>query len=660
MIVQGDEGMRQKKSAWPAVAGAALCVLALAVSIVLQDAGYRGMLDGDISADLLLGKRQADTGSLIQMDWLYSTEVRIFSPNLFYALAFSLGAGYKWARIIGHAIGLALMMASCVFALRKAKASWAASLCASAMLAVTASPIYAYVISMGGFYLCHCILGFLALGLWLSAGEGGGGKKKSLIRAGIFVCLCVLLGFFSVRYVLCFVCPMLVVAVLDMLLAPHMSHSLHDRHLRLGSVTVAGFFACAAGYAASGVIMPHLFTSGVGAADSFLFGAITGEALSGMLFTILADCLKLLGWRGNVPVFSLSGMVNVCVGGVLALGALMTARVYRSLSYQERDQRLQKRLLEYAFAALAVNLLCFLFIEGTYLNRYLVLPAIFLVPAAAVVLIRERSMRLRIVFALLLCGQLGLGGVQMLRDAYRTEPQAELNQTDMMDAAAFLMEEGYTHGYGNFWTVRMLEELTEGKLTFAGINLAQTEEGAASPVSIDMIRWLEPDGASHIDACEDKVFLLLSPEESEQLEPWLALAGAELIYENAAFRAYGMESSQELHSQAMFLRMKLENARYEDGVYHMDAHARMRVPTGYREAGSYVLTFDCALEPATDSKVQAYATSGFEVIAEQPIVQGRNALRFDLEEDDKYFMILFTSAQAQALEIANPRLNLAE
>ena len=387
---------------------------------------------------------------------------------------------------------------------------------------------------------------------------------------------------------------------------------------------------------------------------------MTGETLSGLLFTILADFMKLLGWRGNVPVFSLSGMVNVCVGGVLALGVLMTVRVYRSLSYQDRDQRLQKRLLEYAFAALGVNLLCFLFIEGTYLNRYLVLPAIFLVPAAAVVLMRERSMRLRIVFALLLCGQLGLGGVQMLRDAYRTEPQAELNQADMMDAAAFLMDAGYTHGYGNFWTVRMIEELTEGRLTFAGIDLVQTEEGAACPISIDMIRWLEPDGASHIDACEDKVFLLLSPEESGRLEPWLALSGAELIYENPAFRAYGLESSQELHSQAMFLRMKLENAWYTDGVYHMDAHGRMRVPTGYREAGSYVLTFDCAGEPAKESKVQAYATSGFRVIAEQEIVQGKNELRFDLESDDKYFMILFTSAEAQGLEIVKPRLNLAE
>jgi len=652
--------MRQKEARWPVIVGLALCVAALVISVVMQDAGYLGMLDGDIAADLLLGKRQADTGSLIQMDWLYSTEVRIFSPNLFYALAFSLGADFKWARIIGNTLGLALVMASCVFALRKAKASWAASLCASAMLGAATGPIYAYVMQMGGFYLCHCILGFLSAGLWLSAGEGGGGKRKSLLRAGVFACLCMLLGFFSVRYVLCFVCPMVVVAAAHVLLAPHMSHSLHDRHLRLGSVTLAGFIACAAGYAASGVIMPRLFTSGVGAADTFVFNPITGDVLSGMLFTIVADGLKLMGWRGEAAVFSLSGVVNVCIGGVLALGALMTARVYRALSYQERNQRLQKRMLQLAFAALGVNLLCFLFIKGTYLNRYLVLAVIFLVPAVGIVLSRERSMRLRIVFALLLCGQLGLGSAQMLLDAYRTEPQAEKGHADMMDAAAFLMEEGYTHGYGNFWMVRVAEELTQGKLTFAGIDPAQTEEGAPSPVSLDMIRWLEPDGASRLDACEEKVFMLLSHEESETFAPWLKLAGAPLIYENASYKAYGFESSQALHNQAMFLRMRLENARYADGVFEMDTHARMRVPTGYREAGSYVLRFYCDGEPAPDSLVQIYVTKDFRVLTEQAIVPGENELRFELENDDKYFMILFTGGEARDLKIVMPALDKAE
>ena len=134
------------------------------------------------------------------------------------------------------------------------------------------------------------------------------------------------------------------------------------------------------------------------------------------------------------------------------------------------------------------------------------------------------------------------------------------------------------------------------------------------------------------------------------------MAEAKLIYENNAYRAYGMESSQALHSNAMFLRMKLENARYEDGAFVMDAHARMRVPTGYREAGAYALTFDCEGQPAQDSKVQIYTTKHFNVIAEQELVSGGNELRFELPDEDKYFMILFTSGEAQELKIVRPFL----
>lgn len=649
--------MRQEKPRWPVFVGLALCALVLCVSVVMQSVQYLYMLDGDIAADLLLGKRQADTGSLIQMDWLYSTEVRIFSPNLFYALAFSLGAGFKWARIIGNTLGLALVMGSCVFALRRTRVSWAVSLSAAAMLGVTTGPIYAYAMTMGGFYICHCILGFLAAGMWIAAGESGGGKKKILIRTGLFACLCMLLGFFSVRYVLCFVCPMVAVAAIDVLLAPHLSHSLHDRHLRLAGVTLAGFVACLAGFAAAEILMPRLFTSGVGSSETFVFGLMDGATISGMLFTILADFLKLLGWRGEVKLFSISGVVNGCVGGVLVLGVLMTVRVYKALSWQDKTQRLQKRMIQFAFAALWVNLLCFLLIRGTYLNRYLVLAVLFLVPVVAIAVSREKSMRLRIVFILLLCGQLGLGSAQMLLDAWRTEPQAKQDRSNMMDAAAFLIDEGYTHGYGNFWTVRVVEEMTEGRLTFAGINIDETEEGAASPVAPGMIRWLEPDSASHLDACEDKAFFLLSPEESEKLAPWLELAEAKLIYENGGFNVYGMESAQEMHGDAMFLRMKLEQARYDGGVFEMDAHARMRVPAGYREAGKYVIAFDCSGEPLKDSKIQIFTTRHFALAAEQEIVQGRNEFHFELPQEDKYFMVLFTSGEAQGLRISMPEID---
>ena len=43
-----------------------------------------------------------------------------------------------------------------------------------------------------------------------------------------------------------------------------------------------------------------------------------------------------------------------------------------------------RRVMQYAAAAFGVNLFCFVFVQGTYLNRYLILAVIFFVPALPV------------------------------------------------------------------------------------------------------------------------------------------------------------------------------------------------------------------------------------------------------------------------------------
>ena len=43
--------------------------------------------------------------------------------------------------------------------------------------------------------------------------------------------------------------------------------------------------------------------------------------------------------------------------------------------------------------------------------------------------------------------------------------------------------------------------------------------------------------------------------------------------------------------------------------------------------------------------VQAFATRGFEVIGEAELAPGENSVRFTLEDDDKYFMLLIRSGE---------------
>lgn len=159
--------MKQGKRAWMAFAGICLCLVTLAFSVFLQKEGYLTCLDSDMASELLLARRQVDTHSLVQMDWLYSTEVRIVQINLLYALAFLFTPSFLWARVIGNTAGLILSMGMCAYLCRKTGASWGRALCACALLPVTASAVYASAVTIGGYYIVHMGLGFAVAGLWI-------------------------------------------------------------------------------------------------------------------------------------------------------------------------------------------------------------------------------------------------------------------------------------------------------------------------------------------------------------------------------------------------------------------------------------------------------------------------------------------------------------
>ena len=207
--------MRSERKRWPVIAGIALCLLTLALSIVLQEAGYLTYLNSDMASEMILARRQADTGSLVQMDWLYSTEIHTIHMNLFYALAFAFTQSFMWARIIGNTIGFVIGMLSCVFLCRKLGLSMAKGLWTAALLPFASSVLYAANMTIGGYYIIHLPFAFLGAALWLEAGSVGVGKRRALVSTVLFMLLCGLEGLLSVRYVLCFVCPMVVVAGLD-------------------------------------------------------------------------------------------------------------------------------------------------------------------------------------------------------------------------------------------------------------------------------------------------------------------------------------------------------------------------------------------------------------------------------------------------------------
>ena len=153
--------------------GAALCVLTLVVSVLLQKAGYLIYLNSDMASEIILANRQAQTHSLVQMDWLYSTEIHSVHMNLFYALAFVFTPSYEAARIIGNTLVFIMGMAACAGLCSACGLSLGASLCAAAMLPLAASTVYA-----DRRRILHHSSGFRFLGRGAVA-ESGAAEKKA-------------------------------------------------------------------------------------------------------------------------------------------------------------------------------------------------------------------------------------------------------------------------------------------------------------------------------------------------------------------------------------------------------------------------------------------------------------------------------------------------
>ena len=620
--------MREKnrRETFAILAALVLCVLSLAFSISLQRAGYLTYLNSDMASEVILGRRQYETGSPVQFDWLYSTEVHTLHMNLLYALAFHFTASYRAARILGNTWGFLIAMGALYALLRRLRVGRAPAIACTALLPFAASALYASNMTIGGYYIVHLPFGYGMAALFLSAREGRRGRGAALCA------LCLLMGFLSVRYVLCFVCPLLAAAVLPLLLAPETPKA--GREIRLG---LAAFLFCAAGYAAAEVIVPRLFVSGSGAASSFTFVPLDGKAIFETLCVVCADALKLLGFRGEATLFSAAGIVNLLSVAVWAGGILLFCRASRR--FTEGGDVSCGWMLRFSALAFLVNLFCFLFLRGAYLNRYLILAAVFFVPCLPLLLEAENNAFLRRGFSAALCLLLLLSGAVLFRETQRQEAENEIRGADLMDAGDYLLAEGYTKGYGTYWNIRVLEERTNGLLTFTGIVPEETEAGAPVPMAPSLIRWLEPDERSRTDWAPGKTFLLLTRDEEEQLSPWLAFAKAQPLFENPTFAIYGMDSGEALFSAMFFGRAKLTDAAYARDAWRFSAGGRLRVPTSFLHGGEYQVTFRCE-NPAEDAFIRAYRTASFQPVAEQPLQNGENRFSFSLPGDDKYFLLL--------------------
>ena len=85
-----------------------------------------------------------------------------------------------------------------------------------------------------------------------------------------------------------------------------------------------------------------------------------------------------------------------------------------------------------------------------------------------------------------------------------------------------MQESGLTFGYATFWNANVITELTNGEVEAVGITIAQNEEEGRVP---RISEWLEAQENRRMERPDERVFMLLTEAESEQLDDFLKKAG---------------------------------------------------------------------------------------------------------------------------------------
>ena len=70
----------------------------------------RGLLDSDMSSEMILGKLLHDEGGIVSKNWCYSTEIRVISTQIIYKLGFYFFDDWHWVRTAATGVLLLLLM----------------------------------------------------------------------------------------------------------------------------------------------------------------------------------------------------------------------------------------------------------------------------------------------------------------------------------------------------------------------------------------------------------------------------------------------------------------------------------------------------------------------------------------------------------------------
>lgn len=485
--------------------GAAL-VLELLLLLLYLNGRINKLLDSDMSSEMVLGQLLAQNNELMTTKFYYSTEMRVLSIQLVFALCFKLFRDWHVIRMVVMVCLWVILIVAYYFLCRAMECRKYFLLTALLLFAPVSSCYFEFML-VAACYIPYVAIAFAALALNEAYFKAQPDRKKFWLVVSVLLALVAGLG--GPREIIALYGPIGVAAAAELLNKKNKT--------RWQQFIYATFVGAAAllGYALNMLVLARIYHFAT-------WGWLGFQLADGSrMVEIFSSFLQLFGARGTGTEYVFTCAVSV-MWIVLTIGCIVYA-------YTHEVSDGYRRLADFTVAVYLLYFLLYSVTNMLFSARYGILNTVLSIPllamAANEVHLNEskRQWLLAVVATATIVG----GALVLFRIAGEDQTTAQRDVTEK------LLAEGYVNGYATFWNANVLTELSDGKIEVWQWCGGQDLPEHSSDID-DMTQWLQL--ASHmVEHPSGKVFALFTREEFES-NPWRKnLHPEDVIYENEEY-----------------------------------------------------------------------------------------------------------------------------
>ena len=505
------------------------CVIVLGLFMIKH---IDALLDSDMSSEMLLAKILSEENRVVTQSWFYSTELRVLNTQLIMAPLFKICDNWYVVRIVGSFILYILLLLSYYYFCRQITAQKAFVLSA-AVLFLPFSKDYTEIVLYGLYYIPHIVISLAMFGMifqWINSTK----IYARVILAVFMALISIMAGMGGLRQLLIFYIPIVCTAIILLFIACKQDEKIYDVRIGFLKITLFSSVLAGAGYCINSKILytKYFFHS----YEEIQFTDLQFDRI----FSAIAGFLRSFGYQRGEEIFSYAIISN---GISVILLVLCIYCVWKILKRQIEINKEIYIVTLYFVIALIVFIGLYALTNTGYESRYNLPIIIFAVPIVAYCLQIWGEKKKEYSYACII-----LAFIMTVATIFNYEMYSSLDKTkEMKKVADFLVQKEYFEGYSMFWKSNVLVELSNGEIEVWTLGDENGINGDS--VELDEIyRWLQP--ARHVDAKpKGKVFILLTPYESESYAITQCFEKTDVIYESDDYLVFGFENYEQLQEK---------------------------------------------------------------------------------------------------------------